>query len=73
MPLSRWSCGDLAREAVTRSLTTTISTSTVRRILAEDTLKPWQHESWIFIRDPQFAVKPLACSTYTRAGGPLSH
>ncbi|MEU8152029.1 transposase [Nonomuraea sp. NPDC048901] len=29
----------------------------MRRILAEDTLKPWQHRSWIFIRDPAFAVK----------------
>jgi hypothetical protein len=29
----------------------------VRRILAADTLKPWQHQSWIFIRDPHFAAK----------------
>ena len=34
-----------------------ISASTIRRILARDTIKPWQHQSWIFIRDPQFAVK----------------
>jgi hypothetical protein len=25
--------------------------------LARDTIKPWQHQSWIFIREPQFAVK----------------
>jgi transposase len=56
-PLSRWSCPELAREAVTRGLATAISASTVRRILAEDTLKPWQHQSWIFIRDPAFAAK----------------
>ncbi|MFI7133654.1 IS630 family transposase [Nonomuraea sp. NPDC050153] len=56
-PLSRWSCPELAREAVTRGLAAAISASTVRRILAEDTLRPWQHQSWIFIRDPQFAAK----------------
>ncbi len=39
-PLSHWSSKDLAREAVTRGLAATISASTVRRILAEDTLKP---------------------------------
>ncbi|MEV2270869.1 IS630 family transposase [Nonomuraea africana] len=56
-PLSRWSCPELACEAVTRGLAAKISASTVRRILAEDTLKPWQHQSWIFIRDPAFAAK----------------
>jgi len=29
----------------------------VRRWLAADALKPWQHRSWISIRDPDFAVK----------------
>jgi hypothetical protein len=29
----------------------------VRRWLAEDAIKPWQHRSWIFIRDPHFRVK----------------
>ncbi|SEH02361.1 Homeodomain-like domain-containing protein [Nonomuraea solani] len=56
-PLSRWSSSELAREVVTRGLAAAISASTVRRILAEDTLKPWQHQSWIFIRDPAFSVK----------------
>ena len=31
--------------------------STVRRILAADTIKPWQYRSWLFIRDPDFAAK----------------
>ncbi|MFI8327352.1 helix-turn-helix domain-containing protein [Streptomyces sp. NPDC085529] len=53
-PLSRWSCPELAREAVTRAITETISASTVRRWLRDDALKPWQHRSWIFIRDPNF-------------------
>ena len=56
-PLSKWSCPDLATEAVDRSIVPAISASTIRRILARDTLKPWQHQSWIFIRDPQFAAK----------------
>jgi transposase len=57
VPLSRWSCPDLATEAVDRGITSAISASTIRRILAVDTIKPWQHQSWIFIRDPDFAAK----------------
>jgi DDE superfamily endonuclease len=34
-----------------------VSTSTVRRWLHEDAIKPWQHRSWIFPRDPDFAGK----------------
>jgi hypothetical protein len=56
-PLSRWSCPELAREAVHRGITEQVSASTIRRWLAEDALKPWQHRSWIFPRDPDFAVK----------------
>jgi transposase len=57
VPLARWSCPDLAREAAARGITPVISASTVRRWLAGDVLKPWQHRSWIFPRDPHFAVK----------------
>jgi len=57
VPLSVWSCPELAREAVTRGVTEAVSASTVRRWLAEDALKPWQHRSWIFIRDPDFRSK----------------
>jgi transposase len=56
-PLSRWCCPDLAAELVERGIVPAISASTVRRILAGDTLKPWQYRSWIFIRDPDFATK----------------
>ncbi len=34
-----------------------ISGSTVWRWLSEDAIKPWQHRSWIFPRDPQFEQK----------------
>ncbi|MEZ5150281.1 IS630 family transposase [Rhodococcus zopfii] len=57
VPLTRWSCPELAREAVSRGITDTISASTVRRWLAADAIKPWQYRSWIFPRDPNFAPK----------------
>lgn len=56
-PLSRWSCPELAREVLDRGVVEAISASTVRRWLAADALKPWQHRSWIFPRDPHFATK----------------
>ena len=52
-PLARWSCPELARHAVAAGVVTSISASTVRRWLAADALKPWQHRSWIFPRDPE--------------------
>ncbi|WTT40904.1 IS630 family transposase [Kitasatospora sp. NBC_00085] len=57
VPLSRWSCPELAAELTARGITDTISASTVRRWLREDALKPWQYRSWIFIRDPDFRAK----------------
>ena len=56
VPLSRWSGPDLARELATRR-GIAVSASTIRRWLARDALKPWQHRSWISVRDPDFAVK----------------
>jgi transposase len=57
IPLSRWSSAELATEAVTRGVAETISASTVRRALARAVIKPWQHRSWIFPRDPDFETK----------------
>jgi len=56
VPLSRWSGPDLARELAARC-GITVSASTIGRWLARDALKPWQHRSWISVRDPQFAAK----------------
>lgn len=68
LPLSRWNCPDLAAEAIDRGITETVSPSTIRRILAAEALKPWQHQSWIFIRDPNFAVKATrVLDLYSRA------
>ncbi|MFJ4989039.1 helix-turn-helix domain-containing protein [Streptomyces sp. NPDC088732] len=57
IPLSRWSCPELAREAVDRGIVEAVSASTVRRWLKRDALKPQQYHSWIFIRDPDFRTK----------------
>jgi transposase len=56
-PLARWTCPELAREAAGSGIVTSVSASTVRRWLADDAIKPWQHRSWISSRDPHFAVK----------------
>ena len=56
VPLSRWSCPDLARELAVRCQIVA-SASTIGRWLAADALKPWQHRSWISVRDPEFAAK----------------
>jgi hypothetical protein len=57
VPLARWSASELAAEAVARGIAEQISGVTVWRWLCEDAIKPWQHRSWIFPRDPDFAVK----------------
>jgi transposase len=57
VPLARWSCPELAGELARRRLVAEVSASSVRRILAEHPVKPWQYQSWIFPRDPDFAAK----------------
>ena len=56
VPLSKWSGPDLARELSGRSRLA-VSPSTIGRWLAGDALKPWQHRSWISVRDPEFAAR----------------
>jgi len=75
VPLSRWSCPELAAQVVADGIAASVSTSTVRRWLAEDAIKPWQYRSWIFITDPSFAVKAArVLDLYDRVwdGKPLS-
>jgi hypothetical protein len=57
MPLSRFSCADIAREAQQCGIAAEISDTTVWRWLHEDAMRPWQHRTWIFPRDPDFARK----------------
>ena len=56
-PLARWHCPDLARAAVEQGIVAAISGTTIWRWLCADAIKPWQHRSWIFPRDPDFATK----------------
>jgi transposase len=57
VPLGRWSLAELREELLASGLVAEVSTATVRRWLAEDAIKPWQHRSWVFPRDPGFAAK----------------
>jgi hypothetical protein len=57
VPLSRWSSTEPAIEAVARGLVESISAATVRRRLSDAAIKPWQHRSWIFPRDPDFETE----------------
>ena len=57
IPLSRFSCADIAREAIERGIVARISGATVWRWLNEDAIKPWRYRTWIFPRDPQFRPK----------------
>ncbi len=57
VPLARWSGPELAAEITKAGLGSPISPSSVLRILAEHPIKPWQYQSWIYPRDPDFAAK----------------
>jgi len=57
LPLARFSCADIAREAVERGIVARISGATVWRWLSDDAIKPWRYRTWIFPRDPQFRAK----------------
>jgi transposase len=57
VPIGRWSLAELRTEVITSGLLAAVSTSTVRRWLDQDAIKPWQHRSWVFPRDPDFAAK----------------
>lgn len=57
LPLSRWSTSDITRQVCQSGLVASISDSTVWRWLHQDAIRPWFHRSWIFPRDPNFAIK----------------
>ena len=57
LPLSRYSRKDLVRELTRRGIVAKISGRTIWRWLDEDAIRPWQHRSWIFPRDPNFQTK----------------
>src|SRR5580692_1033016 len=57
VPLGRWTGPELAAELTARGLAGPMSASSVLRILAEHPVKPWQYQSWIYPRDPDFEAK----------------
>ena len=70
VPLARWSSAELADQAVTEELVESVSPATIDRWLAADPIKPWQHRSWIFPRDPDFAAKAApVLDLYARTWG----
>ena len=74
LPFSRLSVADIHQEVVAQGLVAEISGTTLWRWLNADALRPWQHRSWIFPRDPDFAAKAgRILDLYERLweGGPL--
>jgi hypothetical protein len=57
LPLSRLSLADIRQEAVAQGMVAQVSGTALGRWLSADALRPWQHRSWIFPRDPDFAGK----------------
>jgi transposase len=57
VPLSRWTGPELLAELTRAGTDEELSASSVLRILAEHPVKPWQYQSWISPRDPDFAAK----------------
>lgn len=58
VPLAHWTGPELAAELTAQGLVNSpVSASSILRILAEHPVKPWQYQSWIYPRDPNFATK----------------
>ena len=58
VPLARWTGPELAAELTAQGLVNSpVSASSILRILSEHPVKPWQYQSWIYPRDPNFAAK----------------
>ena len=61
--LSQWDCEELVRELEASGIVTSISSETVRRILANHQLKPWRVQMWLgkkTPRDEAFAARVKA-------------
>jgi len=74
LPLSRLSLADIRQEVMAQGIVAQVSGTTLWRWLSADALRPWQHRSWIFPRDPDFASKAgRILDLYTRLwdGEPL--
>ncbi len=58
VPLARWTGPELAAELTAQGLVSEpMSVTSLLRILARHPVKPWQYQSWISPRDPDFEAK----------------
>ena len=57
VPLSRWTGPELLAEVTRAAPDEKLSVSSVLRILAEHPVKPWQYQSWISPRAPDFEAR----------------
>jgi transposase len=58
VPLSRWTGPELAAGLRAQGLVSgPVSPSSVLRILAQNPVRPWRYQSWIFPRDPGFEAR----------------
>ncbi len=57
LPLSRFSLSEIQVEVEACELISSISTGTIWRILNQDAIRPWYHQSWLFPKDPDFVEK----------------
>lgn len=48
---------ELKQAAIQRGIVASIGEATIWRWLSEDAIKPWNHRSWVFPRDPDFEAK----------------
>lgn len=67
-PLARWSCPELAYEAIVQGMVETVSASTVRRWLAVDAIKPWWRRgcrTGLLGRWPRSSCVPRVCMCRT--------
>src|SRR5215469_5666906 len=74
LPLSRLSIEEIRQHVISQGLVADSSGATLGRWLSSDALRPWQHRSWIFPRDPKFADKAgpiLDLYQRAREGAPL--
>ncbi len=54
VPLSRWTGPELAAQG---RVSAAMSVTSLLRILAQNPVRPWQYQSWIYPRDPDLAAK----------------
>lgn len=56
-PLSRFALSDLTPLVRERTALSQLSQASLGRVLAQNALKPWQYQYWLFPRDPDFVTK----------------